>query len=91
LVLALVGVGDFESGRALGEDIPPRCRRVLGPDHWVTLLATVGLVLALVGVGEVESGRALGEDVLPRCRRVLGPDHPITLYLIQAASIGSSC
>jgi hypothetical protein len=37
LTFALVGLGDAEPARALGEDTLLRCRRVLGPDHPVTL------------------------------------------------------
>ena len=40
LTLALVALGDAEPARALGEDTVERCRRVLGPEHPVTLFLT---------------------------------------------------
>jgi hypothetical protein len=64
-----------------------RCRRVLGPDHLITLYAAAALAVALAGLGEAEPARALGQDTVQRCHRILGPDHPITLYLTRAASI----
>jgi hypothetical protein len=81
-------MGEAEPARALGEDTLRRCRRMLGPDHLITLLAAGGLTLALVAMGEAEPARALGEDTLRRCRRTLGPDHLITLYLTQALNGG---
>ena len=36
LTLALVGLGEVEPARALGEDTLQRSRRVLGPDHLIT-------------------------------------------------------
>jgi hypothetical protein len=81
-------LGEAEPARVLGEDTLPRCRRVLGPDHFTSLLVAAALTLALVGLGEKEAAQTLGQDTLQRCRRVYGPDHPITLYLIQALSGG---
>jgi ABC-type arginine/histidine transport system permease subunit len=37
---ALVRLGEAEAARALGEDTLQRCRRVLGPDHSITLYLT---------------------------------------------------
>jgi hypothetical protein len=88
LTLALVQLGQAESARALGEDTLQRSRRVLGPDHLLSLWAAVAVTLALDRLGEAESARALGEDTLRRCRRVLGRDNPIASYLTQAASGG---
>jgi hypothetical protein len=81
-------LGEAEQVRALGEDTPQRCRRVLGPDHLLSLRTAAALNLDLNRLGEVKPARALGRDTLQRCRRVLGPDHPITLYLSRAASSG---
>ncbi|SDY75712.1 Tetratricopeptide repeat-containing protein [Geodermatophilus africanus] len=71
---------------APGEDVV--ARRVLGPDHVISLGAAAALTGAFSLVGEAESARALGEDTLERCRRVLGPDHAITL-LAAAALTGA--
>jgi hypothetical protein len=70
--------------RALGQDPLQGCRRVLGPDHPITLWAATGLTLALAQSGEAESARDLGEDTLQRARRVLGPDHVIVLSTMAA-------
>jgi len=69
----------------LGQDTLQRCRRVLGPDHLITLWAATALTAALFGLGEVNAAHGLSEDTLQRCRRVLGPDHSITRYLAQVA------
>jgi hypothetical protein len=37
---ALLLVGEAEPARALGQDTLQRCRRVLGPDHPITLYLT---------------------------------------------------
>jgi len=84
----LVGLSEAEAARALGEDTLQRGRRVLGPDHAITLLAAAAVTLALVGLSEAEAARALGEDTLQRCRSVLGPDNLIGQYLAQALSGG---
>jgi hypothetical protein len=88
LTLALVGLGEAEPARALGEDTLQRCRRVFGPDHLLTLGAAAFLTHALVRLGEAEPARALGQDTLQRCRRVLGPEHPITVCVVQTAGSG---
>ncbi|ADB73956.1 hypothetical protein Gobs_1209 [Geodermatophilus obscurus DSM 43160] len=88
LTLALVGLGEVEPARALGEDTLQRCRRVFGPDHTTTLWTATGLTLALVRLGQAELARALGQDTLQRCRRMLRPNHAIILYLTRAVSIG---
>jgi hypothetical protein len=88
LTLALVGLGEAEPARALGEDTLQRSRLVLGPDHLLSLWAAVALTVALNRLGEGEPARVLGEDTLQRSRRVLGRDNPIAQYLTQAASIG---
>jgi Tetratricopeptide repeat len=81
--LALVGLGQFEATRALGEDTLKRCRRALGPDHTTTLTAAAALTQALNQLGEAELARTLGQDTLQRSRRVLGPDNPLTQYVTQ--------
>ncbi len=66
----LAPLGEAEPARALGEDTLQRCRRVLGPDHLVTLGAAAALTNALDQVGQVgqaEPARALGEST-PRWR-----------------------
>jgi hypothetical protein len=65
--------------RALGQDTLERSRRVLGPDHLVTLGTAMVLTLVLPRSAEAEQARILGQDTLERSRRVLGADHPITL------------
>jgi hypothetical protein len=37
LTLALVALDEAEQARRLGQDTLDRCRRVLGPDHLITL------------------------------------------------------
>jgi len=88
--MALLERGESEPARALGQDTLQRCRRVLGPDHPITLLAAGALTAALRRLGEVEPARGLGENTLRRCRRVLGPDHPTTQYLTEAVGNGHS-
>jgi hypothetical protein len=78
---------EAEAARALGEDTLQRCRRVLGPDHPITLWAAAALTTALGLLGEAKLARDLGQDMLRRSRQRLGPDHPITLYLAQVAGI----
>ena len=80
-------MGEAEPARALGEDTLQRCRRVLGPDHPITLWAAGALTGALHRLGEAEPARALGEDTLQRCRRVLGPDHPTTLLAAATLTV----
>jgi hypothetical protein len=75
------------TARCVLEEPLLRCRRVLGPDHPITLGAATSLTAALLLVGEREPARALGEDTLQRSRRALGPDNPITQYLTRAAGI----
>ena len=53
LTVALVRLGVVEAARALGRDTLQRCRRVLGPDHPITLY------LARVAVTDHPS---LGDD-----------------------------
>jgi hypothetical protein len=84
----LVQLGEAEAARALGKDTLRRCRRVLGPDHVITLGTAAALTLALAQLGQGEPARALGQDTLQRCRRAFGPDHPATLYITQKAGIG---
>jgi hypothetical protein len=40
LTHALAQSGEVAAARVLGEDTLPRCRRVLGPDHPITLYLT---------------------------------------------------
>jgi hypothetical protein len=56
--------GEAEPGRALGEDTLQRCRRVLGPDHPITLyLAQVAVTAApLLGDDAAEDDQSP-----PRC------------------------
>jgi hypothetical protein len=54
-------MGEAEIGRALGEDTLQRCRRVLGPDHPLTVWTEGALTVALPPLGEA---RALGEETL---------------------------
>ena len=84
-MLDLVQLGRAEPARALGEDTLQRSRRVLGPDHSITLGAAAVLTGVLAGLSEVEGARALGQDTLPRCLRTLGPDHLITRSLARVA------
>jgi hypothetical protein len=84
----LSGLGEAAPARALGQDTLQRARRVLDPDHPITLWAATGLTLALVQLGEAEPARALGQDTLQRARRVSGPSNPIALYLTQVAGGG---
>jgi len=80
--------GKAEPARTLSEDTLQRARRMLGPDHLITLSAAGALTAALVELGEAEPARELGQDTLERSRRALSPDHPITLYLSQDTGIG---
>ncbi|HEY4603419.1 MAG TPA: tetratricopeptide repeat protein, partial [Blastococcus sp.] len=59
-------------------DTLQRCRRILGPDHPITLGSGTALTLALFQLGEAEPARALGEDTVRRCGRVFGADHRLT-------------
>ena len=61
----------MEAARTLGEDTLQRCRRVVGLDHRMTVIAATALALALPLVGEAESARTLGEDTLQRACRLL--------------------
>ena len=87
LTHALGGLGEAEPARALGQDTLQRSRRVLGPDHPITLLEASGLALVRDQLGEAEPARALAQDTLQRCHRLFGPTYPITLQLTQAAGI----
>ena len=51
LTLALVGLGEVESARALGEDTLERCRQTLGPDHPIAqhLMQAAGSCHLLLG------------------------------------------
>jgi hypothetical protein len=80
-------VGEVEAARTLGEDTLQRCRRVVGLDHPMTVIAATPLALALPLVGEAESARTLGEDTLKRACRLFGLDNPITLSAAAALAL----
>ena len=88
LTIILSQLDEPELARALGEDTLQRCRRVLGPDHLITLTAAATLTFTLAQLGEAEAARTLAEDTLQRCHRVLGPGHRITRSLTRVAKTG---
>jgi hypothetical protein len=68
----------------LGQDTVDRCRRIIGPDHSITLLGAATLTAALIRFNEPATARRWGQDTVDRCRRIIGPDHPITLFAAVA-------
>jgi hypothetical protein len=85
VVVTLIGLGEADRARALGEGTLPRCRRVFGLAHPITKWAATALNVALIGLDEAEPIGALVEGIAQRCRRAFGPDHPITQYVTQVA------
>ncbi len=71
--------GRYQEAVALLERYLSDSRRVLGPDHPDTLVATSNLAATLQALGDLKGARDLGERLLGAARRVLGPDHPDTL------------
>ena len=83
LTVALLGMGEDEEARTLGEDTLNRCRQTVGPDNTYTLFAAGNLTYALVKLGKHEQAHTLGQDTLDRCHRMFGPEHVITRTLTQ--------
>jgi hypothetical protein len=77
-------LGEAEPARTLAQDTLQRCRRVLRPDHPITLGAGTALTLALIQLGKAELARDLGQDILQHSRQVYGFDHPTTLWAAAA-------
>lgn len=87
VTLALAWMGD-PAATELADSTFESARRVLGPDHPVTLLAAVEVVFGLLTAGDTERIRTLGEDTVTRSRAVLGDRHLITLGSAALLALG---
>ena len=65
------------------EDLLPIQRRVLGPEHPVTLATMNNLALAYLDHGQLAGAQELLDKILPIQQRGLGSQHPGTLNTMQ--------
>ncbi|WP_188310262.1 serine/threonine-protein kinase [Arenimonas fontis] len=79
LGLAMGRMGDVGQARATFEDIYPRLRDALGPEHDDTLMAMGRLAVMRVLDGDTEAAVALQRERVEISLRKLGAEHPATL------------
>ena len=70
--------GKFAEAEQIGSEVLDIRRRVLGPDHPLTLRSMSNLADSLTKLGNWTDAEKLLRQALEIQRRVLGPDHPDT-------------
>ncbi|MEU6115418.1 tetratricopeptide repeat protein [Streptomyces sp. NPDC047117] len=62
-----------------GQDLIEECRRELGPEHPITLIAQQNYAYALVGLGMVAEALPMVRETVAAYAEKFGPEHPVTL------------
>jgi MinD-like ATPase involved in chromosome partitioning or flagellar assembly/tetratricopeptide (TPR) repeat protein len=63
----------------ISEEVAPRMREILGPDHPYVLEAMSGVAADMWSFGRYREARPINDDVWERSRRIFGDDHVLTL------------
>ncbi|WP_235834783.1 FxSxx-COOH system tetratricopeptide repeat protein [Actinomadura logoneensis] len=79
LARAVRMLGDFRDAMDFGEDALALATEQLGPDHVVTVRASIDLSIARRRAGRYQEALELAEETHDRCLRLFGPVHPDTL------------
>jgi serine/threonine protein kinase/Flp pilus assembly protein TadD len=81
------GLNKFDEAEALAAPNIEDCRRLLGPEHPLTLLCTANMACFLQKGGKSAEALALNRQILEIHLRVHGPCHPATLELMRTLSM----
>jgi hypothetical protein len=78
--------GDLEEACRLQDEVRTATRRLYGPRHRSTIIATDNFSETLVSLGRFEEAARIKEEILDDAIAGLGADHPDTLYVRRTLS-----